>query len=103
MRTEGTRRRSRGLSKEGLVLALARRLDVPHRTATAFVEAFLKTATEALRDGKRVPLGKVGMLHPVTLGKKKGRNLHTGEPVMVPPRPGVVLRMGKRCKASLNG
>jgi DNA-binding protein HU-beta len=63
--------------------------------AKAAVTKIFEAMGKALDEGDKVVVHGFGSFHVVMRKSKPGRNVRTGEPVMIPPRRRVKFRMGK--------
>jgi nucleoid DNA-binding protein len=63
--------------------------------AQRIVDFLFTTMREALRKGEKVVVQGFGSFHVVTRKPKKGRNIKTGEEVLIPARQAIKFRKGK--------
>ena len=63
--------------------------------AQRIVDFLFQTMKDALRKGEKVVVQGFGSFHVVMRKQKKGRNIKTGEEVMIPSRPAIKFRKGK--------
>ena len=63
--------------------------------AKAAVDRVFESMRKALQDGDKVVVQGFGSFHVVMRKQKKGRNIKTGEEVMIPSRPAIKFRKGK--------
>jgi len=59
------------------------------------VDYLFQTMRESLRRGEKVVVQGFGSFHVVMRKPKKGRNIRTGEEVLIPERPAIKFRKGK--------
>ncbi|OQX07293.1 MAG: hypothetical protein BWK76_25045 [Desulfobulbaceae bacterium A2] len=74
------------MNKTDLVGVIAKKTGLPMDTAQEGLEGMFTAMTEAMEAGERVTLANFGSFRVVRRGERKGRNLHTGESVPIPPR-----------------
>lgn len=63
--------------------------------AQRIVDYLFEAMKESLRKGGKVVVQGFGSFHVVMRKAKKGRNIKTGEEVMIPSRPAIKFRKGK--------
>lgn len=78
--------------KHDLIRETADEAGHPHRVVREVLDAAASVARAAIARGESVMLMGLGKLHAVQRGEKRGRNLRTGEVVLVPPRKAVLLQ-----------
>lgn len=91
-----------GLTKSGLVDALFKRTGVPKKDVLALLEVLNETVAAALVSGDKVKLAGIS-IRPVTRKERKGRNLRTGEEVVIPERIALSASPSKSLDGMLNG
>ncbi|OQX15673.1 MAG: hypothetical protein BWK76_12765 [Desulfobulbaceae bacterium A2] len=92
------------MNKSDLVNVIAETTGLPMDAAQHGVEGLFNAMAEAMEAGERVTLANFGSFRVVRRGRRVGRNLHTGEPVPIPPRRvvkfiasrGLTQKMGAR-------
>lgn len=90
------------MKKEALATAISRRsrfslTDVNDLLTVAFDEI-----GNALGKGEQVRLGHIGMLKPSRRAAGKGRNVQTGEVIVIPAKRTVTFKPFKKLKETLN-
>ena len=83
------------MKKEALAAAISRR----SRFLLTDVNDLL---TLAFDKGEQVRLGHIGMLKPSRRAAGKGRNVHTGEIIVIPAKRTVTFKPFKKLKETLN-
>jgi len=63
--------------------------------AQRIVDWLFSTMRESLRRGEKVVVQGFGSFHVVMRKPKKGRNIKTGEEVLIPARQAIKFRKGK--------
>lgn len=63
--------------------------------AQRIVDHLFNAMREALRKNDKVVVQGFGSFHVVMRKPKKGRNIKTGQEVMIPARPAIKFRKGK--------
>lgn len=63
--------------------------------AQRIVDHLFQSMRDSLRRGEKVVVQGFGSFHVVTRKPKKGRNIRTGEEVLIPERAAIKFRKGK--------
>jgi nucleoid DNA-binding protein len=63
--------------------------------AQRIVDYLFESMRDALRKGEKVVVQGFGSFHVVMRKAKKGRNIKTGQEVLIPSRPAIKFRKGK--------
>lgn len=63
--------------------------------AQRIVDSLFQSMRDALRKGEKVVVQGFGSFHIVMRKPKKGRNIKTGQEVLIPARPAVKFRKAK--------
>jgi DNA-binding protein HU-beta len=87
------------LTKSKLVAALAEKVEVPKKTAAAFLEALANLAYKEAKNGFTIP--GVGKLVVRNYKARMGRNPQTGEPIKIPARRRLKFVVAKAAKDSV--
>ena len=91
----------KSMTKSKIAEYLAGRLDVPRKTAMAFLD---ELAQLAYREAKNTfPLPGLGKLVVVNRKARMGRNPKTGEPIRIPAKRVVRFRLSKVAKEAILG
>lgn len=72
-------------------------------TVRDVLDATMAVVRRAVSKGDSVMLFGLGKIKVVQRGEKQARNIHTGEPVVVPPRKVVVLQPSDPLNEAANG
>ncbi|MCX7606171.1 MAG: HU family DNA-binding protein [Bacteroidia bacterium] len=80
------------MTRQELVRAISERTGLSRADASAAVEAFLSVVQESLMRGESVTLRGFGAFALRFQRARKGRIIHTGEPVAIPPRLRIVFQ-----------
>ncbi len=98
-----TKAERRAMTKAELIEAVASRTKMALAPAGAAVDAFFKTITDALHEGKRIEIRGFGSFQMKDYDGYMGRNPRTGEPVSVPPKRLPVFKVGRNLSRAVNG
>jgi DNA-binding protein HU-beta len=89
------------MTKAQIVSHIAQKVDIPKKTAVAALEGLMALAvSEAKKVGVFVFPG-LGKLVLVQRKARMGRNPATGEPIKIPAKKVVKMRIAKACKDSI--
>ena len=69
---------------------------------TAFINAFIKEITKAMKNGDEVVIPDFGAFKIQKVKARKGRNLKTGEQINIPEKKRVKFTPGKKLAESAN-
>ncbi|GAB4339093.1 MAG: HU family DNA-binding protein [Calditrichia bacterium] len=86
------------MNRKELVDALATKMDSSRKEANAFLDAFLETVTEELKNGGSVNLVGFGSFKVVERPAREARNPRTGEKISIPARKVPAFKAGKGLK-----
>jgi DNA-binding protein HU-beta len=84
------------MTKAKIVAAMAEKVDVPKKTAAAFLEALAGLAYKEAKNGFTIP--GVGKLVVRNYKARMGRNPQTGEPIKIPARRRLKFVVAKAAK-----
>ncbi len=90
------------MNKREIISDTAAICDRPRTVVREVLNAAAYATREAVERGEDVFLFGLGKLEVAQRGEKKARNLHTGAPVVVPPRKVVIFRPSDSLTASAN-
>lgn len=82
------------MNKTQLVDAMASEAKLPKAVAKKALEAFLTTASKALKKGERVALIKFGSFSVTKRSARQGRNPQTGKAITISARKVVKFKAG---------
>jgi len=74
------------MTKGELAGVIARTMGLPRKRAMAGVEGMFAAMAQAMAAGERVSLANFGSFRVVWHKSRMGRNITTGDPVLIPPR-----------------
>lgn len=89
---------SKSMSKSHLAKHLAEKLEVPAKTAAAFLEELAAQAAEQTRAHGDFTIPGVGKLVLQDRKAREGRNPATGEKITIPAKTVLKFRLGKAIK-----
>ena len=90
------------MNKTELIAAIAENADITRKDAEKAVKAFVDVVTEELKKGEKVQVVGFGTFEVVERAAREGRNLHTGEPMMIAASKAPKFKAGKVLKDALN-
>lgn len=90
------------MKKFELIDAISAATGHPKTTVREILDEAARAVRESVRRGADVFLFGIGKLSIVRRGEKKARNIHTGEPVVVPPRNVVLYRPSSSVESAAN-
>lgn len=90
------------MKKVELVEAVAEEAGLTKSDATKAIDAMLKTITEALANGDKIPLVGFGTFAVSRREAREGRNPRTGETVKIAARNAVTFKAGSALKDAVN-
>lgn len=90
------------MNKTGLIAAVAEKVDVSKKEATAVVEATIDVITEALKAGDKVQLVGFGCFEVRQRAAREGRNPQTGETMTIAASKSPKFKAGKALKDAVN-
>jgi len=89
------------MTKSQVNTAMAEKMGMTKKEAAAFIEAFVDLATSQAKKAGAFTIPGIGKL---VLSKRKarmGRNPQTGEPIKIPAKKVVKMRLAKACKDAI--
>ena len=90
------------MTKNELILEVARKSNLPVKQATAAVNATLEVIGDELISGDEVKLIGFGKFSVKERAAREGRNPRTGEPIQLPASKLPVFTAGRAFKAAVN-
>ncbi len=90
------------MNKKGVVQAIHERVGFSKRETTAIVDTALEIIKTALVAEKPVMISSFGKFSVCTRKAQKGRNLQTGQSVIIPPRKAVTFKASQALKDRIN-
>jgi len=90
------------MNKAELIAAVAENADMTKKDAEKAVKAFIEVVTEELKKGEKVQVVGFGTFEVAERAAREGRNLHTGEPLMIKASKAPKFKAGKALKDALN-
>jgi DNA-binding protein HU-beta len=103
MVVEGHRSRGSVLSKDDFIALVAETGAMSKAEADRAVKAFCDAVTVAMERGDDVKLLGFGSFEVQERGARQGRNLHTGEPLVIAASKAVRFSAGRKLKVAVNG
>jgi len=89
------------LTKTDLISLVAEKSGLTKKGAARAVDAFCEAVKEAAAKGEKVILPGFGAFAVVTAKERKGRDLRTGEEIVIPAKKAVRFRPGKLLKEAV--
>ena len=86
------------MTKTEVYAYMAEKMGVSKKDAAAFIEAFVDLATTQAREAGAFTVPGIGKLVLSQRAARKGRNPATGEPIDIPAKTVVKMRLSKACK-----
>lgn len=90
------------MNRKDLIEQLADELSISTNDAKHFVKTFLKVVTKGLQKDEHVMLTGFGTFWYWNQGERAGRNVRTGEVVMIKPRHSLKFKPGRDLLNILN-
>ena len=90
------------MSKTDLVNYIAEEAGLTKADAARALDAFMGGVVKGLKDSGKVALTGFCTFNAVDKEAKVGRNPRTGEPVNIPARTAVTVKVGSKLKDALN-
>lgn len=90
------------MTKTDLVNYMAEETGLTKADAARAIDAFASGVIKGLKDSKKVALTGFLTFNAVDKEAKVGRNPRTGEPVQIPARTAVTVKVGSKLKEALN-
>ena len=89
------------MSKTQLVRHLAEAVEIPKKTAVAFLNELASVAVKQTKNVGQFVLPGFGKLVKAARKARMGRNPQTGEPIKIPAKTVVKFRVAKACKEAI--
>ena len=86
------------MNKAELIKSIANKAELSQKQAGAALDALISSIAEALKDGDNVTLMGFGSFEAKNRPAREGRNLATGEKVMIPAARIPAFKAGKGLK-----
>jgi Bacterial nucleoid DNA-binding protein len=86
------------LNKTELVSAVAERTKMPKKSVETVVNATIKTICERLKDGDKISIAGFGSFETKQRAERRGKNIRTGEPIVIPATRIPAFKAGKDLK-----
>ena len=83
------------MTKSQITAHLAEKLELPKKTAGAFLEEFAELAAKETKNAGVFTLPGIGKLRKANRKARKGRNPATGEEIQIPAKTVVKARLSK--------
>lgn len=90
------------MKKAELITAIAENADITKKDAEKALKAFVDAVTEELKKGEKVQVVGFGTFEVIERAEREGRNLHTGEKLMIAACKAPKFKAGKALKDALN-
>ena len=90
------------MNKKDIIQAIHEKIGFSRRETGAIVEAALERMKETLGKGEKVAISSFGKFEVRRRKAKKGRNLQTGETVLIPSRNVVTFKASRVLKERIN-
>lgn len=91
------------LTKAQMIDSIYKQVDLPKARSTQVVESLLEIIKKTLEDGEDVLITGFGKFSVKDKRRRKGRNPHTGEDLMLAERKVVTFRCSGRLRDRING
>lgn len=91
------------LTKAQMIDSIYKQVDLPKTRSTQVVESLLAIIKKTLEDGEDVLITGFGKFSVKDKRRRKGRNPHTGEDLMLAERRVVTFRCSGRLRDRING
>lgn len=91
------------LTKAQMIDSIYKQVDLPKTRSTQVVESLLEIIKKTLEDGEDVLITGFGKFSVKDKRRRKGRNPHTGEDLMLAERKVVTFRCSGRLRDRING
>lgn len=90
------------MNKTELIKAVAKEANLTQAQAKQAVDAVINTTTAALKAGDQVCIPGVCTVSVATRAERTGKNLITGEPLVIPAKKVVKFKAGKSLNQEIN-
>ncbi len=91
------------LTKAQMIDSIYKQVDLPKARSTQVVESLLEIIKKTLEDGEDVLITGFGKFSVKDKRRRRGRNPHTGEDLMLAERKVVTFRCSGRLRDRING
>lgn len=91
------------LTKAQMIDSIYKQVDLPKTRSTQVVESLLAIIKKTLEDGEDVLITGFGKFSVKDKRRRRGRNPHTGEDLMLAERRVVTFRCSGRLRDRING
>jgi len=90
------------MNKKDIVRKIHEKIGFSKRETAVIVDAALERIKETLQNGEAVTISAFGRFDVHARKAKKGRNLQTGDTVLIPARKVVTFKAGRVLKERIN-
>lgn len=90
------------MNKSEFISLIATKLDIPKKDASAYVSTIFDTLADTIAEGKNVHITRFGKFAVKPVAARKARNIHTGEPIHLPPSHRLVFSPSLSLKKRMN-
>ena len=90
------------LTKANIIDSVYNNSDLQKQESMTAVESLLEIIKHTLESGENVLISKFGKFCVMNKGKRKGRNPHTGNDLMLDPRRVVTFKCSRTLRENLN-
>jgi len=91
------------LTKADIAEVIHNQVGHTKKHSAEFVDSLFEIIKETLEDGKDVLISGFGKFHIRNRSKRRGRNLLTGDPIMLPARKVVSFKCSGKLRSKING
>jgi integration host factor subunit alpha len=91
------------MTKKEIVKAIHQKLNIPQKDAAHILEVVISVLKESLADKQTIKIVGFGTFAVRKRGKRKGRNLTTGDEVIIKPQWAVSFHPSQMLKDAVNG
>jgi DNA-binding protein HU-beta len=89
------------MTKSQIVGHFAKKFDIPKKTATVFIDEIADLAVAETKKSGAFTVPGIGKLVISKRKARMGRNPATGEPIKIPAKTVVKMRVAKACKDAI--
>lgn len=89
------------MTKSQITTHFAEKLDMPKKTAAAFLDELAALAAKETKSTGMFTVPGIGKLVKAERKARMGRNPSTGEPIKIPAKTVVKMRLAKACKDAI--
>ena len=90
------------MNKTELISAMAEKSNLSKKDAEAALKAFIDVTKETLAKGEAIQLIGFGTFEVAERAEREGRNLRTGEKIVIPASKSPKFKAGKALKDAVN-